>query len=155
MNNKGKAVKIMLVVVIASLLIAASPMQESKVDLNTLLYQAVEAVLKLAVAAIGVYGAYLLNTLQSQVKVKIGEKQYEWLKDYISQNVNAVAQNPAIASATTGLGLREYVVREVTAFCVKNNLPFTESQIKNLTEAAVKKLKDSTGYSATNVINSQ
>jgi len=41
MNDNAKAVKIMLVVVVASLLIAASPMQETGVDLNTLLYQAI------------------------------------------------------------------------------------------------------------------
>lgn len=155
MNNKGKAIKIILVVVIASLLVAASPMQESKVDLNGLLYQAIEAVLKLAVAAIGVYGAYLLNTLQSQVKVKIGEKQYEWLKDFIRQSVNAVAQNPAIAGIVTAEGLQKYVIQQATDFCIQKNLPFTEVQIINLVEAAVKMLKESTGYSAAKVLEAK
>jgi len=152
MNDNAKAVKIMLVVVVASLLIAASPMQETGVDLNTLLYQAIEAALKLAVAAIVIYGAYLLNTLKSQVKVKIGEKQYEWLKDYISQNVSAVAQNPAIAGVVTHEGLQQYVIREAGGFCTQKKLPFTDTQITGLVEAAVKMLKDSTGYSASQVL---
>lgn len=152
MNVKSKAVKVMLVVVIAAMLMAASPMQEAKVDLNGLLYQAVEAILKLAVAAIGIYGAYLLNTLQSQVQVEIGEKQYEWLKDYISQNVSAVAQNPAIAGVVTPEGLQHYVIQEASEFCVQKKLPFTDTQITGLVEAAVKMLKDSTGYSATRTL---
>lgn len=155
MNNKNRITRITLVLIIATLLIAASPMQESKVELNALLYQAVEAVLKLAVAAIGIYGAYLLNTLQAQIKVKIGEKQYEWLKDYIRQTVHAVAQNPAIAGAVTPEGLQQYVIKEASEFCAQKQLPFTETQITGLVEAAVKMLKDSTGYSATSIINSR
>jgi len=108
--------------------------------------------LKLSVAAIVIYGAYLLNTLKSQVKVKIGEKQYEWLKDYISQNVSAVAQNPAIAGVVTHEGLQQYVIREAGGFCTQKKLPFTDTQITGLVEAAVKMLKDSTGYSASQVL---
>lgn len=135
-------------IVIAFLLMAFAPLQENQPptinDFQDLLYQLASAVVKLAVAAIGLYGSWLVKLAVDKLKTSIGEQQYNWLKSTASTIVSAIAQNPAIVGPLAELTpekLLVYAVDKIYELCVQYKMPFTKEQIAVLVEDAVDSLK--------------